>query len=111
MDIEQQPGMKQGEFQKCAICHEGVANKGITFYRVRMERFILDPRAIQRQHGLEMMLGSPELAFHMGPQDDIAKRIDDPHVFLVCENCACMKEMTLALVSEELTRARDEGVE
>lgn len=58
------------------------------FYRVKMQRFGVDLRAVQEQHGLEMMLGNAALASIMGPDRDIATPITEEFTVLLCENCA-----------------------
>ncbi len=91
--------MKRDEITKCVSCHLGIAANGLTFYKISMERFILDPRAIERQHGLEMMLGSPVLAGVMGPNEDLAKPVSKKIDFLMCEQCAC-EEKYIAIIHQ-----------
>jgi hypothetical protein len=80
---------KQSDIQPCAICHKGLMHAGIPlFYRIKLQRFGLDKQAIQRQTGLEMMLGrAAALAAVMGPNEDIAQPIDEPRTILICEMC------------------------
>ena len=86
-DIRNLPGLKRAEIKPC-FCGQGVAHTGSpVFYRVRLEQFILDGRAVQRQHGLEMMLGSAALAAAMGPDEHLAKRVQLREV-LLCDVCA-----------------------
>jgi hypothetical protein len=82
-------GFKQSDIQPCAICRKGLAASGLPlFYRLRVERFGLDARAIQRQHGLEMMMGAASpLAAVMGPNEDMAKPLMEPRTILICETC------------------------
>jgi hypothetical protein len=82
------PGIKQRESKLCALCDQGVGHDtNIMFWRLRFERAGLLPQAIRRQHGLELLLGSPVLAQAMGPDENIAKIIDGPHEVWVCEPC------------------------
>lgn len=90
--------MKQRDFKKCSLCKEGVMkNGGITFYKITMERFIVDLGAIKRQAGLEMTMGSGQLAAAMGPDEDLANIIDEKSDVFVCEDCAidagCLAEV------------------
>jgi len=72
--------MKHKDLRPCANCGKGVMHAGNPiFYRVKVETFGVDCNAVQRQAGLEMMLGGHAgLANVMGPDDDMAS--------LVCEN-------------------------
>ncbi len=79
--------MKQNEFKKCALCKRGVMHSGMPiFFRVTVERMGIDLAAVQRQHGLEMMIGP--LAAAMGTDDDLAKSIDSERNIIICEECA-----------------------
>lgn len=78
-------GLKRSDIRPCAVCGKGLAKGGAIVYRVQVERFFLDPHAIQRQAGLEMQLGVP-LAAVMGPDEDLARHIDTQQV-LVCGHC------------------------
>ena len=98
-DIRNLPGLKRAEIKPC-FCGQGVAHTGSpVFYRVRLEQFILDGRAVQRQHGLEMILGNPMIAAAMGPDEDMAKRVQSREV-LLCDRCA-MTLPVLALLDRE----------
>jgi hypothetical protein len=95
--------MKQDEIQSCLCCGKGVMHDGaITFYRVALERMVIDVRAVQRQHGLELVIGSPVIARVMGPDADLAKSLDDPPlVVLICDECAMLKTRPLAALHED----------
>lgn len=83
------PGIKQTEIRKCVFCGKGVAHDGnILFYRVSIERCGLNRQAIERQSGLEVMLGGhPMLAHVMGAHEDMAKIIDSQKHLWVCLPC------------------------
>ena len=50
--------MKQSELQKCIVCGKGVMHTGIPlFYKVTFSRMGIDMGAVQRQNGLEQMMG------------------------------------------------------
>ncbi len=85
--------MKQPELKPCAVCGKGLAHGGqISFYKVKIEQMVIDLGAMRRQAGLEMMVGG--LAFHMGPQEDIAKPLQEKEV-LLCMTCSgvCIAEL------------------
>lgn len=92
--------MKRDELQKCCICREGVMkDRQITFSRVTVERFLVDVGAVQRAHGLEMVLGGNGfLANAMGPNEDLAKRFHENEVF-VCDSCG-IEQLTILELSE-----------
>ena len=70
------------------------------FYRLTLEGMGIDTGAVQRQHGLELMLkGHAELAFHMGPQETMASPIEEitPSV-LLCHACALDDKTTIMAI-------------
>ena len=95
--------MKQSELKKCALCGLGMMHAGVPiFYRVTLERFCVDVSALQRRHGLELMLsGNAVLAAVMGPNEDIAKSLDDNVTLLICMDCAT-KRACVALLHEAI---------
>ena len=82
--------MKQTEITPCVACGKGVMHRGhVTFYAVRLERLVVNLDVVHRQAGLEAMLGSPALAYHMGPRAEIATTVPGTVAAgLVCETCA-----------------------
>jgi hypothetical protein len=89
------PGIKASEIKR-TVTGRGVADQGPIFYRVTVEQCGLDRHAVQRQAGLEQMLGSPVLAAVMGPDEDIAKILSKHVVFVGMQDfmhlplCACL---------------------
>ena len=57
------------------------------FWTLAVQRFGIDMQAVQRQHGLELMLGSPALAAVMGTDEDLAKPLMDKVDVILCEEC------------------------
>lgn len=93
MASEDRPGLKRKDIEKCCLCGLGVAHDGsFTFYRIKLERFLFDPKAIQRRHGLETFFGGGAggalLAGVMGTDDDLAKSFSDEDVGLICDSCS-----------------------
>jgi hypothetical protein len=80
--------MKQTDLKPCVCCGKGVMHdNNIAFFRVQVDHMIVNLRAVQRQAGLEMMLqGNAALAYHMGPQDDIALQATTSRA-IVCQDC------------------------
>lgn len=98
---------------ECALCHKRIGHTGMPlFYRVTIERFGVDLRAVQRQGGLEQMLGNVMLAQVMGPNDDMAKAVMQPVRVSVCEECSTLKSVPLVVMIPEVDEAiekRDRG--
>lgn len=93
--------MKQADLKPCACCGKGIMHAGTpVFYRVKIESLCVDVGAVKRQHGLEMMMGNAAIAFHMGPQEDLAKVIDQREA-LICLQCATEERLPLAMLLEE----------
>jgi hypothetical protein len=102
-ELAKLPGFKQRELRPCAACGKGLAHDGnFLFWRIKFDRLGFDAVAIEQQHGLELMLRSPGLAFLMGPDRDIAKVIDGGHEALVCEPCVMERLPGLFLIADNL---------
>ncbi len=85
------------EHATCVLCGNKIMASGIPlFWRVTVERFGVDLRAVERQQGLTMMLGDPYLASVMGPDEDMATPFMPPVVLTVCEPCALSPDRHLA---------------
>ena len=84
--------MKQSDFKPCVGCGKGVFHdRNFVFYRLRVAYLVADVSAIQRQHGMELMMGAAApLAQIMGPNEDLAATVDEGDV-LVCLECATRK--------------------
>lgn len=90
--------MKHEELRHCAICKQGVMHSNNPlFWRVTLERFMVDCKAVRQQVGLEMMLGNAQLAHVMGPNHDIAKPVMKSITITVCEACANQEHLLLDL--------------
>jgi hypothetical protein len=100
--------MKQKDFKKCAICGKGVMHSGqITFYKVSITMMGIDLGAVQRQQGLEMMMGSPAIAQVMGPDEDLAKPIDKAADGIICSECAISHNTVIAAVYERISECQE----
>jgi len=102
---EELKGMKQAELValgSCGVCHKKIGDsEGLpVFYVVEISRAMLDRRAIRRNAGLEMMLGSPAVAAVMGTDEDMAKFICEPKRMFVHDRCAD-KTPHLAMLLED----------
>jgi hypothetical protein len=95
VDLKSLPGLKAREIGK-TITGVGVAAQGPIFYRVTLEQFAIDQRAVQRQHGLENLIGDAAIAAAMGPDEDVAKLMQKSVVFVAMQDfmnvplCACL---------------------
>lgn len=80
--------MKHPDFKPCLVCGKGMMHdSALTFFQVEITRMVVQVSAVQRAAGMEMMVGNPAIAYHMGPQEDLALPISQ-HTFLICEICA-----------------------
>ncbi len=94
--------MKQTEIKPCAACGKGVMHAGAPqFYQVTVQPYLVNVPAVQRQHGLEQMLGNATIAFHMGTQEDIAQPVGEPVVMLLCQYCAITEQSIAGLMEAE----------
>ncbi len=84
----------------CSLCNKPIGRTGLPlFWRVKIERFGIDMRAVQRQTGLAMMLGNAALAGVMGPDEDMATPVMEPVTLTVCEECALEERMPVAVMA------------
>ncbi len=95
--------MKERELRdaaKCGLCGKPFGHTGLPmFWRVTVERHALDPKAVQRQQGLGMMIGAP-LAMVMGPGEEMTAPLLKPITITVCEDCAT-KTTCVASIAEQ----------
>lgn len=111
--VEELEGLKREEIKKCSACSRGVMHDGgIQFYRVKLESYIVDFNAVNRAHGMEMMMGGHALLAHMmGPNEDLAKKVFE-HTHTICSECAFKAHFTMLLeASEEESRKQNEKAE
>lgn len=95
-------GLKHRDFKPCLLCGKGMMHAGsITFFRLTIERQVIDTRAVQRAQGMELMLGDPRLANVMGPNEDLAKQLDTNTV-LICEPCSIHRQERLFGIYEKI---------
>jgi len=83
--------VKERELRECSVCAICAAKIGKSqspvFYRVKIDTYFVDIAAVQRQAGLAMMLdGNPIIANAMGPDEDMAQRLDGVTTTL-CADC------------------------
>lgn len=92
------PGLKRKDITPCLVCGEGIAKAGPIFYRVGIEQMALDTNAIQREHGLEQMMGgNVAIAMALSPDPDLGVSLTEPTRGLVCMDCGTLHPMMLAL--------------
>lgn len=83
--------MKEKELREhaiCSRCNKRIGHSGLPlFWRVRVERFGINLRAVRRQDGLAAMLEGPALAQVMGT-DEVMAMLLCSQVLTLCEPCA-----------------------
>lgn len=84
---------------KCDLCHQPIGHTGVPlFWKVTIERFGVDLKAVNRQDALGAFLSSQVLGDVMGPGEDLAKpMMDKPAVATVCETCGTKDTMVAML--------------
>lgn len=96
--------MKEHELRQlstCAVCGKKLLHAGLPlFWRVTIERFGIDIGAVRRLDGLAAMLGSPQLASIMGPDEDMAKPVMDSVRLVMCDPCAVERDLPVAALGE-----------
>jgi hypothetical protein len=84
--------MKAEELRKyavCSICRKKLGETGLPlFYKVTIERFGIDLAAVNRQAGLEQMIGNPRIAQAMGTDSEMTVKLLEPTVLSICEPCS-----------------------
>lgn len=94
--------IKQTEFQKCAKCDKGVMHdNNMTFFQVSITNMMINLNAVQRQHGLEMVIGNPMIANVMGTNEDMGVPIGDTETVLICFDCSLKVNIPGILESRE----------
>lgn len=87
-------GFKREDVQKCLLCGEGIAHNQFnpTFFRVTLERFVVDFKTVMQQHGSELSMGGGQqgaaLNSILGTDPDLAHTLPAIKPFLVCGDCA-----------------------
>lgn len=85
----------------CTNCGEKIGKSGVPmFWRVRIQRLGLDLRALQRQSGLEMMMGSVGLARALSPDEEMTVSVAGPLTVTICEDCADKRICLLELLEK-----------
>ena len=96
--------MKENELResaKCGVCGNFFGHTGIPlFWRITVERFGIDMKAVQRQDGLAQLLGGSQLANIMGTDEDMTKPMMDPVKVTICEDCI-IKPVIIAMLAEK----------
>ncbi len=89
--------MKEKELRQlstCSFCNEKLFANNVVpmFWTMKVSQYILDTAALQRQTGLEMMMGGAAgLAQVMSPNEDLAKEIGEEKTLSVCMECMTNK--------------------
>lgn len=91
------------QYADCSLCGEKIGASGIPmFWRVTVERFGINLKAIQRQTGLAMMLGgSAKLALVMGPDEEMTMPMMEKVTLSICENCCTVNHCVARLAELE----------
>ena len=105
---EELRGLKETRLRKkCGVCQEGVFNNGaIQLLEVDVTVQLVNPSAIKKQIGLEMMMGDASpLAQVMGLNEDMTNPAYKLS-FLMCQECGC-KQKSLMQILESINDRED----
>jgi hypothetical protein len=78
------------DIKPCAVCGERLMtdNPLGLFWRVTAERMAIDQRAVQREAGLETMMGgNVAIAAALSAESSFARTMIEPRAMLICEPC------------------------
>lgn len=75
------------------------------FTVLKFRRHVINLKAINRQAGLEMLVGSPVVALAMGPDEDMAKPLSEEVDIALCSDCETEPIVVAALHEEADRRA------
>lgn len=100
--------MKEQELRKhakCSVCQNKIGHTGILFWKVTVERFIINLRAVQRQDGLATFLGGNSyLANVMGADEDLAELVMEPVTLTICGSCVTSNVCIAELIERQASR-------
>ena len=97
---EELRGLKEARLRKkCGICQKGVFNNGaIQVLEVDVTVQLMNPAAIKKQIGLEMMMGdAAPLAQVMGLNEDMTNPAYKLS-FLMCQECGCQSHSLMQIL-------------
>lgn len=107
--------MKETELRetlKCVACERPILHTGMPFFwRVTAERFGVDLRVLQRQANLARAVGSRQLATIIGPDDDVAKSMQGPVKFAICDQCASADTPPIMVMIERQVPSQEDPPE
>lgn len=103
--------MRESELRKavaCAHCGKKIGETGMPmFYRVKLERHLLNLPAIQRQDGLTALLGgNARLAQVMGTDEEMTlDTLEGCPQITICESCST-KNLCVAQLAEYVNHSQ-----
>ena len=99
----------RNDIQACAGCGQGVGVSGPVFYRLKIEQMVLDARAVQREAGLEQMLGgNVAIARALSPETDFAQVFLEAEV-LLCGACGIEPTVLAILLDQDESDKEEDG--
>jgi len=96
--------MKIEELRPCDVCKGVIAP---VFYQVSLTQTMINAGAVNAHMGLQMQLGSHQLAKVMGTDEDVNHDLGT-HNFLICQNCTLTEAICLGgLLQEQIDKAKE----
>jgi hypothetical protein len=82
--------VKARELKPCGMCGKGLMHTGVPlFYRLTIEVMGVNLQAVRERSGLgQLFNGNAALAEVFAPTGEIANRVHEPDVMLVCQPCS-----------------------
>lgn len=104
--------MRISEIRPCSLCNQGLCKHGhLSFFRVTLQRFGLDRRAVQEAAVIELLFegrARPDLVEAFSSRPEIAYLLDEPADLMVCEHCAAGMGVDDRTIHELFARAHRE---
>lgn len=94
----------------CTGCHRKLMQTGtIFFFKVVMERHVLDLNALRQLGGLSLQLGSEALASVFSPHAEFTKIVEPAQAFALCDECACKPGVPFIFFQQATEQAQREA--
>lgn len=96
------PLLTRDQIRPCPLCKRGLMHNGVPLvWKLTVERVGIDARAVQKQAGLEQMMGgNVAIAEVFSPVADYGVGLGGPVAVVICEECALKNEVVIATFDE-----------
>lgn len=105
--IPERPNMEADDVLRCAGCGKKASHTGV-FWTFRVDQAMVDHRAVERQTGLEMMIGSASVAAVMGDRKVVRRWPYGSGEAHVCNDCMPMTSVIEVIGAAEVQPEEDD---